>query len=294
MTEDNIAIASPQLSADIHPFGAQLFALRDAQGRDLLWNGDAAFWTGRAPILFPIVGELAGGQYRLGEERYRLSRHGFARGKTFALVARSPSSLLLRLSSDAQSLGIYPFTFELDIGFALDAAALTVTAQIKNLGTDMMPASFGFHPALRWPLPYGQPRDDHRILFERDELAPVRRLDADGLIRPETFPTPISHRELRLRDDLFTSDALIFDTLASRSVTYGASEGPQVMVASEGMPYMGLWTKPGAGFICIEPWAGLADPQGYAGDIRDKPGIFLVQPGETKTCAMTISLFTAG
>ena len=205
----------------------------------------------------------------------------------------TPSGALLRLASDAQTFGAYPFRFELDIRFALDAAALTVTAQIKNLGTDVMPASFGFHPALRWPLPYGRPRDDHRILFDQNEPAPVRRLNANGLIRPETFPTPISHRELRLRDDLFTSDALIFDSLASRRVTYGADTGPQIEVTFEGMAYLGLWTKPGAGFICIEPWAGLADPEGYAGDIRDKPGIFLVPPGGAQTCAMTISLRAA-
>jgi len=290
MTESNISIASPHLSADIHPFGAQLFALRDAEGRDLLWNGDPAFWASRAPILFPIVGELAGGLYHLGEERYRLPRHGFARTALFTLADSSPSSALFRLASDEQSLGIYPFAFELDIGFALAAATLTVMALVKNLGTDTMPASFGFHPGLRWPLPYGQTREDHRILFDRDEPAPVRRLTADGLIRPEAFPTPVTGRELVLRDALFEKDAVIFDRPASRRVRYGADTGPQIEVAFEGMPYLGIWTKPGAGFICIEPWHGLADPEGYAGDIQGKPGIVLIPPGGMLTGAMAISL----
>lgn len=293
MTDANISITSGQLSADIHPFGAQLFALRDAQGHDLLWNGDPAFWTGRAPILFPIVGELADGQYRLGEERYHLPRHGFARATNFALVESTPSSALLRLGSDAQTLGAYPFPFELEIGFALQDATLTVAAQVKNSGVGVLPASFGFHPALRWPLPYGRPRSEHRIQFENPEPAPVRRLNAHGLIRPEAFPTPVAGRELSLRDELFTSDAVIFDSLSSRRLTYGAGTGPQLAVAFDGMPYLGLWTKPGAGFICIEPWAGLADPEGYAGDIRDKPGIFLVPPGGTQRCTMAISLLAA-
>ena len=290
VAESNISIATSQLSADIHPFGAQLFALRDAEGRDLLWNGDPAFWTSRAPILFPIIGELAGGQYRLGEERYRLPRHGFARSTLFTLVESSPSSAVFRLTSNEQTLGVYPFLFTLDIGFALDSASLAITALVKNLGPEVMPASFGFHPALRWPLPYGQARADHRVLFAQDEPSPIRRLTGDGLVRPEPVPTPVEGRQLQLRDALFEKDALIFDQPASRSLRYGAPGGPQIDVTFDGMPYLGLWTKPGAGFICIEPWHGMADPENYSGDIRDKPGIVLIPPGATQRGGMTISL----
>jgi galactose mutarotase-like enzyme len=152
-----------------------------------------------------------------------------------------------------------------------------------------MPASFGFHPALRWPLPYGQPRADHAITFEEDEPDPIHRLDADGLVVPETFATPVIDRKLALRDDLFVADALIFDPVHSRRVRYGASAGPHLDIAFPDTPTLGIWTKPGAGYICIEPWRGHADSQGFTGDLRTKPGMTLIAPGEAAHWTMAIT-----
>jgi galactose mutarotase-like enzyme len=153
-----------------------------------------------------------------------------------------------------------------------------------------MPASFGYHPAFRWPLPYGEARAAHRIEFASDEPSPVRRLDANGLLSPERHPSPIIERRLALEDRLFDEDALIFDDLRSRFVSYGAPHGPRIRVDFADAPYLGLWTKPGAPFICIEPWHGIADPKGYAGDFRAKPGVFTVAPGESKAIQMAIAL----
>jgi galactose mutarotase-like enzyme len=285
------SIASDGLSAEINAMGAQLFALRDAEGRDLLWDGDPAIWNGRAPLLFPIVGELAGGEYRLDGQSWRLPRHGFARNRLFRLVEAGTATALFRLTWDEETYRAYPFHFELDIRFALDGAALTIAATVRNLETSrILPASFGFHPALRWPLPYGQPRADHAVTFQTDEAAPIRRLDAKGLVQPVPLPTPVKGRSLALRDDLFAHDALIFDRLQSRTLRYGADTGPHITVDFPDTGLLGLWTKPGAPFVCIEPWHGIADPEGFTGDFRDKPGIFLVAPGGTKDCRMILSL----
>src|SRR5438309_1570334 len=115
-----IPLRSGELHAEVNPLGAQLSVLRDANGRDLLWDGDPAIWAGRAPVLFPIVGELAGGKYQLGGKFYSLSRHGFARGKPFSVVGASASTATFRLSADESTLAVYPFQFELDIRFALN------------------------------------------------------------------------------------------------------------------------------------------------------------------------------
>jgi len=285
-----ISIHSDELSALIDPRGAQLSALRDRSGRDLLWNGDPSIWTGRAPLLFPIVGALAGGRYRLGANAYPLSRHGFARGSDFELVAASAASAVFRLGADAASFAVYPFHFELEVHFELEGASLSVTTCVRNRGTADMPASFGYHPALRWPLPFDQPRAAHGIEFETEEPAPVRRLDADGLLTPEHHPTPVVGRHLRLTDSLFESDVIILDAVRSRSVLYGAAAGPHIRVSFPATPWLGIWTKPGAEFICIEPWHGIADPQGYDGDFRDKPGVFLLAPGDVRPIRMVLTL----
>ena len=285
-----IAITSGDLSAEVDPHGAQLSTLRDAAGRDLQWNGEPSIWAGRAPLLFPIVGELAGGTYRLGSSAYHLSRHGFARRSLFELVDSSATSALFRLKTDAQSVALYPFRFELDVQFALDGPSLSMITSVRNVGDQEMPASFGYHPAFRWPLPYGQARAEHFIEFADDEPAPVRRLDAAGLLMPQRHVTPIVERRLALADELFEKDVVIFDEVRSRFVTYGAHTGPRLRVSFPDAPYLGVWTKPGADFICIEPWHGVADPQGYAGDFTAKPGIFTVAAGAAKSIEVTITL----
>jgi len=287
---DIVRIASPLLSAQINPFGAELHALQDADGRDLLWNGDPAFWTGRAPILFPVVGAVADGVIRIDGHDWPMPKHGFARRKVFTLVEQAPDSATFRLEADAETRAAYPFEFRLDIRFAVEGAALLIEAVLHNPGAEALPASFGFHPALRWPLPFGAARAEHRLRFEQEEPAPIRRIGADGLLRAAPEPTPVEGRDLALRDALFEDDALIFDTPASRRLVYGAPGAPALEIDFPDMPMLGVWTKPGAGYICIEPWQGIADPQGYSGAFRDKPGVIEVTPGATRIFAMRIGI----
>ncbi len=285
-----VSIRSAKLSAKINPLGAQLSVLRDAAGRDLVWNGDPAIWAGRAPLLFPIVGALAAGQYRLGARVYPLGRHGFARGRMFELLASDAHNATFRLKADEASFAVYPFRFELRVHFVVQGPGLTVTMQVQNTGDVDMPASMGYHPGFRWPLPHGQSRSAHFIQFEVDEPAPARRIDANGLLTPERHATPIVNRRLLLDDALFQDDVLIFDQVRSRSVVYGADDGPRIAIGFPDARYLGLWTKPGAPFICIEPWQGITDPEGYSGDLRDKPGIFVLAPGASRTLTMTVTL----
>jgi galactose mutarotase-like enzyme len=219
-----------------------------------------------------------------------LPRHGFARGKLFSLEAATASVANFRLSSDAASLQVYPFHFELAIRFTVAGPTLVVASTVRNTGATEMAASFGYHPAFRWPLPYGRGRACHFIEFATDEPAPIRRLDSSGLLAPASQQTPISNRRLALADTLFQNDALILDQVRSRSVTYGAADGPRIRVTYPDAPYLGIWSKPGAGFICIEPWHGIADPAGFSGDFHTKPGVFNLAPGATRSIEMAITL----
>lgn len=286
---NRVSIASEWLSAEISPHGAELQVLRDAAGRDLLSDGDPAFWTGRAPLLFPIIGRLNGDAYRLDGRTYPMPKHGFARRSLFKVQSAAAESVAFTLEPNPEARAAYPFEFELAVTFAISGAALSVRAVVSNRGEAPMPASFGFHPALRWPLPYGAQRDEHRIVFAGSEPAPIRRIASD-LLLPESFPTPVSGDRLHLRDDLFIDDVIIFDQLGHRSLRYGADGGPQLRFDFPAMPVLGVWTKPGAPFVCIEPWQGIADPAGFAGDIFEKPGIVKIAAGDSRTFAMTITL----
>lgn len=273
-----IEIGNGALTAAINPFGAEFSSLRDAEGRELMTDADPAFWTGRAPLLFPVVGALNGDVLRVGGREYGLPKHGFARRMAFAVTEASPTRTVFRLAADKETLKAYPWPFTLDVAFEISGATLSIEALIGNHGDTVMPASFGFHPAFAWPLPYGRAREDHRILFDADEPGPLRALTSGGLIAKGERPSPLDGRTLHLDDALFSEDALIWDPVQSRRVTYGASDGPQLVIDFPDTPMLGIWTRPGAGFVCIEPWHGIADAEGFTGDFGEKHGVFGVVP----------------
>ncbi|WP_296674836.1 aldose 1-epimerase family protein [Novosphingobium sp.] len=286
----HFSIVSEDLRVEISQRGAELQRIVTPDGHDLLWDGDPAFWTGRAPLLFPIVGELNEGHYRYAGRNYAMRKHGFARKSQFDVVEQRTDRVTLRLVDTPKTHDIYPFEFILDVTHSIDGATLSTEAVVTNTGTKTMPTSFGFHPALRWPLPFGGARADHKITFPQDEPADIRRIDDDGLLLGPSSPTPVDGQVLLVDDALFVDDAVIFDQLNSRSLRYGAAGYPIIRADFPAMPLLGVWTKPGAGYVCIEPWQGHADPDGFTGDIRDKPGVILIQPGDERRFAMSLTL----
>ncbi|HEX7852656.1 MAG TPA: aldose 1-epimerase family protein [Sphingobium sp.] len=294
-----IDIESDNLRAVLNPAGAELWSLKDADGRELMTDADPAYWTGHAPLLFPIVGGLRDDRYHLHDGRvFTLPRHGFARRSTFALIERSEAHALFRLTDSAETRAVWPFAFRFDMAYRLDGATLTTSATITNTGTNTgtnmgdaeMPFSLGYHPAFAWPLPYGGAKADHRILFEKPEPAPIRRLDGAGQLLAEAEPTPVQGRELLPTAALFEADAVIWDRLESRSLLWGAPGSPNLRIDFQGLPMLGLWQKPGAAYLCIEPWAGIADPVGFTGPLEEKPGIVLLPPGESRAFRMDVTL----
>ncbi|WP_243372056.1 aldose 1-epimerase family protein [Microvirga solisilvae] len=284
-----ITLSNTQLKAQISTHGAELTALCDEQGRDLLWDGDPAFWTGRSPLLFPIVGRLRDDRALVEGRPYSMKQHGFARTSLFEIVDAGAESCRLRLSASDETRELYPFDFRFDMAYRLEGPRLVFSASILNPEDRPIPVSFGFHPALRWPLPYGGERDEHEIRFEKPEAASLHLL-SDGLIGEASRPTPVSGDRLALRDSLFQDGALVWSELASRKVRYGVPGHRSITVSFPHMPHLGVWTKPGAGYVCIEPWQGYADPVGFKGELADKPGIVMIPAGESREFSMAIEL----
>ena len=282
-------IANDALTARINPLGAELWSLTDRHGHEYMTDADPAFWTGHAPLLFPIVGALNGGRYRLDGREYALPKHGFARTSRFAVAEARADYARFQLVDSEATRAVWPFAFALDAEFALGGATLAMTVTVHNRDDRPMPFSFGFHPAFAWPLPGGGAKAGHAIVFERDEPEPVRRIDGDGLVA-RNEPTPVAGRELALHEALFEDDALIWDRLASRGCSYGAPGGARLDLAFPDTPMLGVWQKPGARYVCIEPWAGIADPAGFAGEFRDKPGVMELAPGASRSFRMDVTV----
>lgn len=288
---DLIAIASDGLTARINPFGAELWSLTDAAGREYMTDADPAFWSGRAPLLFPIVGALAEYRLQVDGQSHAMPQHGFARRSAFTLVEQAADRAVFRLEDNAETRAAYPFAFALEMAFTLSGMTLEMAATVHNTGDMALPFSFGFHPAFAWPLPGGGAKADHRIVFECAEPQPIRRINkTTGLLLPEGAPTPVAGQDIALDPELFTADAMIWTDLASRRLSYGAEGGAWLDVAFPDTAMLGLWQVPGARYVCIEPWAGHADPVGFAGDFSEKPGIVTLRPGEARSFRMDVTV----
>ncbi len=291
MADDLIAIASDGLTARISPLGAELWSLTDATGAEYMTDADPAFWTGHAPVLFPIVGMVRDGRYRLDGREYTIPKHGVARGAKFRVTSTGSDFAHFQLVDSVETHAAYPFAFALDVDFSLAGNTLQIAATVCNRGDVPMPFSFGFHPAFAWPLPGGAAKEAHRLVFEHDEPAPIRRIDpACGLLLPDPQPTPVEGRDLAPSSALFEPDALIWDTLSSRAASFGAEGGAWLDLAWPDCPMLGVWQKPGAAYLCIEPWAGIADPVGFDGDFREKPGVMELAPGRAEAFRMDVTV----
>lgn len=288
MNRSLLHLTSPWLEADICTHGGECVALRDAHGRDYLWNGEPSAWSGISPLLFPIVGLLPADTARIDGKEYTIGLHGFARTSNFNLIDATDTCCILRLEATDATRRAYPFEFSLTIGYTLADRTLSMDATVENRSGADMPVAFGFHPGFRWPLPGGT-RDGHAVTFAEAETAPVHH-PLDGLLNPVPFETPVRGRRLDLYDDLFLKGAIVFDDVRSRSLRFGADNGPGIHVGWENCPHLGIWTKPGAGFLCIEPWQGYAAPAGFDGELADKPGMLILPPGASRSFSMRITL----
>jgi galactose mutarotase-like enzyme len=237
-----------------------------------------------------VVGKLKGDVLHCRGKTYPMKQHGFARDLRFAWSQNLPHTCRLSLRDSAVTHAQYPFAFALDVAFSVHEKQLIVVFEVTNTGNEVMPASIGAHPAFNWPLNDSIDKPSHTIVFAEPETAPVRRV-TDGLLRPQTYPTPVQGRTLALSEALFAEDAVIFERLASRSLRYAAPGHPGIGFSWEGFCELGLWSKAaGAPFLCLEPWHGYASPANFDGEFSDKPGLMHFAPGEKRSFTHRIEL----
>ncbi|HUC80243.1 MAG TPA: aldose 1-epimerase family protein [Flavisolibacter sp.] len=248
---------------------------------EYMWSGDPAYWAKTSPVLFPIVGALKENTYFFEGKSYHLSRHGFAREKTFTVVEKDEQSITLSLSSDNETLAVFPFAFEFSVTYRLEENRLTVSYRVQNEEKKQIYFSVGAHPAFKLPLVGGTSYDDYSLQFEKAETAGRWPISKEGLI--ETAPTPFLQNENRLplTKALFQKDAIVLKHLQSGFVRLVSDKTPHgLQFRIEGFPYLGLWAAPNADFLCIEPWCGIADSVDTNQNLPDKEGILALPAAE--------------
>ena len=272
-----VALTAGDAKLDIATLGAEARAW-GIQGRDLLWPGDPAVWSQISPILYPVVGWTRDGA-RVAKKQYALGLHGFAAKHEFAVEVVAGDFARLSLRDNDETRAIYPFAFELAIEYRLSARAVDITIEVANPGDAPAPYACGLHPGFRWP--FGSARREGAIVrFAVAEPPEIPTIAPGGLIGKAMRAVPLQGRDLALSDALFAGDALCFLNPNSRSLRFEQPDGSAISMDFPGFDHCALWTRPGAPFLCLEAWTGHSDPEGFAGDLFEKPSMRVLQPGE--------------
>lgn len=283
------------LTAVTESLGGELVSLRDESSTEYIWTGTAPYWSGRNPVLFPIVGRLADGKIRIGEDTCEMPQHGFARRKDFTVAAQGEDFITFELREDEETLKQYPFPFVLRITHQLTDKGFTTTYAMENTGDAPLPCCIGAHTAFRCPIHEGENFSDYEMVFDEAETAPMMLLNQDNLISA-------TDREACLEDsDRFSLDysvfarldTMIFEGLKSTGVTLRhKTTGRGVRMDYAGFPMLAFWTQGAqeAPFVCIEPWHGCAAVNDEDGTFEGKRHCMMLAPNEVKKLRYTVTV----
>jgi len=286
-------LSSHELSISVREKGAELCSIISLSSQiEYLWQGDSSIWAGQAPVLFPIIGALKDGFTIYTDNEYLIPKHGLVRNsEQVKLLEATTDSLRFGMSWDTETLKKYPFKFELEILFKLEGKTITINHLIRNQGQEQMLYSVGGHPAFNCPLREGEKYEEYELKFAERENDSTWLIDQEGLVSGEQKPILNDTKILGLHKNLFDQDALIFKNLRSREVTLQhQKKGGIISVEFSDFDYLGIWAKPNAPFVCIEPWLGIADSANSNQKLKEKEGILVVSPGQLdkKSYAITV------
>ena len=277
MTE--ITLAHGDARATIALLGAEARSWRIA-GRDLLWPGDPAIWSDISPILYPVVGWTRDGEERVDGVRYPLALHGFARFETFAVETSGPDFARLTLTDNERTRAIYPFAFALALEYRLSADALAIAIEVANPGAKRAPYACGLHPGFPLAARRGGARGRARSVRKGGAARGSAHSRRAALSERPRVRSRFSGRNLPLSDALFAHDALCFLDCNEPVARLHRRLGGVDHHGIRSFQHAALWTRPGAPFLCLEAWTGYSDPDGFTGDLFDKPGMRVLEPGE--------------
>lgn len=265
-------IKNEVLEAGINKKGAELTSLiRRKDNRQYMWNGDARYWNRVSPVLFPFVGKLNGQKYQHKGIWYNgIAQHAFARDMEFTLADRTEDTIWLRLESTEETYKIYPFKFTFEAGYKLSGNMLKVMWKVYNNSEETMYFSIGAHPAFLCP---GNSKEGCKInLHTTKEFIESGLLTADGVLGKETRTFALKNGRLEAEEDIFSKDALILDATQINKVSLEDGKGEEYLSVSFNTPLLGIWSPAGknAPFICIEPWYGRCDREGFTGSLKER------------------------
>lgn len=278
-------IKNKNYSASILHFGAELESFTK-DNTNYIWSVDEQFWNKTSPVLFPIVGGLKNNSYEIDGNEYELPRHGFARNFNFKVIETTENSVTFSLKENETTLQVYPFEFELQLKYVLNENKLSLIYSVENNSKNIMPFNIGAHPAFSIPSNF----NEYSLHFNKEEKLLSHQLE-NGLFSGKTIEIQSKNQQLALNYSLFDKDALVFKNIESKEIELHFNNKPYIKISFSDFKHLGIWTKPNAPFLCIEPWMGYADKSNSNGKLFEKESIQTINPNEKLSCEFSIEIY---
>ncbi len=263
------------------------------QGQDCVDENGRIYWKRHFPVLFPIVGKLKQNKTIINGRTYEMTQHGFARDMDFEPISKLDNFHSYVLRSNASTLVKYPYDFALYVTYRTDGNKLTTMYKVVNEGDNNMSFGIGGHPAFKID------RDallngEYYLEFEQDEEKIHFLYLVDGLVGTEYAKNVMQDtRRLPINAHSFDNDALIMKGITSNKISLKCKTGNKTLLTMdfEGFPYLAVWSKPGAPFICLEPWYTTADTVKSSGVFTQKTDLITLAPKKEFECKYTVEFF---
>lgn len=271
------SIENDVLKISVKKFGCELTSIKSkSSSYEYMWQGNPDIWSGQSPVLFPVIGRLIDDKYTLNGKEYEMEKHGFARRNDWEFIGKDDNSISFRLCENENTLKAYPYCFELIVKFILDGSRLTVEHKIINKNDCTMYFSIGAHPAFNCEI-------GDKLIFDEKETLDTIKIDLVKSLRlPDTVPFLKNEKEIIITEDIFKEDALIFKGIKSENITL-VGGNTKIKFHLGGAPYLGIWAKPGAPYVCIEPWYGVNDSTEKKDDFSQKDAINSLNANDSYT-----------
>lgn len=286
---ETISLNNGNLVATIHLLGAEVRSIINLENNhEYMWNGNPEIWSGVSPVLFPVVGKTTDGRVTYKEQQYPLGNHGFARHLVFTVEKHQTDEVTLLLITNSNETSRYPFNLEFRVIYRLVGKSLTTTYSVRNIDKQTAYFSVGAHPAFRCPFDEYHTLEQYSIEFDQKEDLVQYEINSQAFFTGKTTTCPL--HSIELNQNVFDNDAIIFSNIQKKIIRLKESGSDrQISVSFDGFDWLGLWSKPGASYICIEPWCGHSDLLGFDGEIDSKPAIKNIAAGEIWSRNYTIT-----
>jgi galactose mutarotase-like enzyme len=289
------SLSNDKLDVTFKSKGGTLKSIKNKEGLEYLWQGDPAFWSGQAPILFPICGSIRNDTASVGNGKtMSMPRHGIIRKKEFSMEEKTKDRIVFSICSDEESNKQFPYDYKVSEIFTLKDSTITVTYRVENIGTEKMPFFVGGHPAFCCPLEAGERFEDYHVKFPQKETCstpdPVPGTGLQNM--HQRTPLMQDSDDLPLSYALFANDARVLDNLGSRRATLVSSvSGKGVRLDFADFRYLLLWNNKEGRFLAMEPWTGLSTTTDEDDVFEHKNNVQYAMPAESREYTYSITIF---